>query len=168
MIRIITIWELLVLSALVLLVGRELVALLQARRKGLTRNVSREVTFSTLLALAVGYGALAVRWLNVDVSIGTVEDLHRLPLANWGHLVLLVMIIVILTYELTALVYARGSGLTSNVTRLVSFSASILMLLVLLGMSEIRWDLYFERRLEAVQLTVPMAEDSEPGADSVE
>ena len=78
------------------------------------------------------------------------------------------MIIVILTYELTALVYARGSGLTSNVTRLVSFSASILMLLVLLGMSEIRWDLYFERRLEAVQLTVPMAEDSEPGADSVE
>ena len=42
------------------------------------------------------------------------------------------------------------------------------MLLVLLGMSEIRWDLYFERRLEAVQLTVPMAEDSESGADSVE
>lgn len=149
MIRTVTIWELWLLVALVLVVGRELVALLMARRKGLTRNVSRVVTFSSLLVLAAVYGTLAVSWFRVDANLGAREELHRLPMFNWGYPLLGVMIAVVLAYELAALVHARGSGMTSNVSRLASLSVSIVLLLVLLGISEVRWELYLVQRLES-------------------
>ena len=149
MIRTLATWELLLLAAFVLVLGEELVALLVARRKGLTRNVSRVVTFSLLLVLAVIYALLELSWLRFDESASGMEALRRLPTANWGYLVLGVMIALVLAYEVSALVQARIAGLTSTISRLLALLIAIVLLLVLLGISQVKWNLYLER-LDAI------------------
>ena len=148
MIHTLTTWELLLLGAFVLVVGEELVALLIARRKGLTKNVSRVVTFSVLLILAGTYALLDLRWLRFDEGAEGLEALRQLPTANWGYLVLGVMIALVLAYEVSALVQARIAGLTTTVVRLAALLIAVVLLLVLLGISQVKWDLYLGR-LEA-------------------
>ena len=145
MIRTLATWELLLLGAFVLVVGEELVALLMARRRGLTRNVSRVVTFSSLLALATIYALLEVQWVRFDENAVGMEALRRLPTANWGYLVLGVMIALVLAYEVSALVQARKAGLTSTVSRLLALLIAVVLLLVLLGISQMKWNLYLDR-----------------------
>ena len=145
MIHTLATWELLLLGAFVLVVGEELVALLIARRKGLTRNVSRVVTFSVLLLLAGTYAVLELRWLRFDDTAEGIDALRQLPTANWGYLVLGVMIAVVLAYEVSALVQARIAGLTSTVLRLAALLIAVVLLLVLLGISQVKWDLYLDR-----------------------
>jgi hypothetical protein len=140
-----TTWELLLLVVFVLVVGKELVDLLLARRRGLTRNVSRVVTFSLLLVLAVTYAVLELRWLGFDDDAVGMDELRRLPTANWGYLVLGVMIVMVLAYEVSALVQARIAGLTSTVSRLAALLIAVVLLLVLLGISQVKWDLYLDR-----------------------
>ena len=145
MIRTLATWEFLLLGAFVLIVGKEFVDLLVARRKGLTRNVSRVVTFTALLLLAVAYAILEARWMRFDESVGDMESLRRLPMANWGYLVLGVMIALVLGYEVSALVQARIAGLTKTVSRLVALLIAVVLLLVLLGISQAKWNLYLDR-----------------------
>ena len=160
MIRTFATWELLLLGAFVLVVAEELVALLVARRKGLTRNVSRVVTFSALLALAAVYALLELRWLRFDDSAGSgMEALRKLPSANWGYLVLGVMIALVLAYEVSALVQARIAGLTSTVSRLAALLIAVVLLLVLLGISKAKWNLYLER-LDAIYAESLLPPDS--------
>ena len=144
MIHTLATWELWLLGAFVLVVGEELVALLVARRRGLTRNVSRVVTFSLLLLLAAVYALLEVRWLRFDEGADGLEALRRLPTANWGYLLLGVMIALVLAYEVSALVQARIAGLTSTVSRLAALLIAVVLLLVLLGISQAKWDLYLD------------------------
>jgi len=143
-IRTLTTWELWLLGSFVLVVGRELVSLLLARRRGLTQNVSRVVTFSLLLALAVLYGVVELPWLQFDEGAVGMNALRRLPTANWGYLVLGVMIALVLAYEASALVEARRAGLTREVFRLVALFSAGVLLLVLLGISQAKWGLYLE------------------------
>ncbi len=149
MIRTLATWELLLLGAFVLVVAEELAALLMARRRGLTRNVSRVVTFSSLLVLAAIYAVLELRWVRFDEAADGMEALRRLPTANWGYLVLGLMIAVVLSYEVSALVQARKAGLTSTVSRLLALLIAMVLLLVLLGISQAKWNLYLER-LDAI------------------
>ena len=149
MIRTLATWELLLLAAFVLVVGEELVTLLLARRRGLTRNVSRVVTFSLLLALSLLYALLDLSWLRFDEGAEGMEALRRLPTANWGYLVLGVMIALVLAYEVSALIQARRAGLTSTVFRLAALLIAVFLLLVLLGISQAKWSLYLDR-LDAV------------------
>ncbi len=155
MIRTLAVWALWLLGAFVLVVGQELIGLLVARRRGLTRNVSRVVTFSLLVVLAVVYAALEVSWLRFDDSGDGLEALRRLPTANWGYLVLGVMIAVVLAYEVSALVHARTAGLTSTVSRLVMLLIAVVLLLVLLGISQAKWDLYLQGLEAAYSESVP-------------
>lgn len=151
MIRTLIYWEIWLLVAFALVVGQELVALLYARRKGLTQNVSRVASFSLLLALAAVYALLDFGWLRYDDGADSLEALRRLPTANWGYLVLGIMIAVVLTYEVTALLGARRAGLTKAVTRLASLLAAVFLLIVLMGINQAKWNLYLER-LEATYL----------------
>ena len=141
-IRTFTTWELWLLGAFALVVGRELISLLLARRKGLTQNVSRVVTFSVLLVLAAIYVVIELRWLRFDEDAAGMDALRRLPTANWGYLVLGVMIALVLAYEASALVQARSAGLTREVYRLVALFSAGVLLLVLLGISQAKWGLY--------------------------
>lgn len=149
MLRTLTVWELWLLGAFVLVVAEELVALLLAKRKGLTTNRSRVVTFSTLLVLAVVYGVMALPWLRVGEGGSGLAGLGDLPTANWGYLLLGVMIALVLAYEVSALVHARMLGLTRTVSRLAALLIAVLLLIVLIGISEAKWNLYLDR-LEAV------------------
>ena len=149
MIQTLATWEMLVLGAFILVVGEELATLLIARRKGLTENVSRVVTFSSLLALALVYALLELSWLRFDDSASGMQALRQLPTANWGYLLLGVMISLVLAYEVSALVQARRAGLTSTVSRLLALLVAAVLLLVLLGISQVKWNLYLEQ-LDAV------------------
>ena len=59
------------------------------------------------------------------------------------------MIAVVLAYEVSALVQARIAGLTSTVLRLAALLIAVVLLLVLLGISQVKWDLYLDR-LDAI------------------
>ena len=87
---------------------------------------------------------LEVSWLRFDEGDGGLEALLRLPTANWGYLVLGVMIALVLAYEVSALVQARIAGLTSTVSRLAALLIAVVLLLVLLGISQAKWDLYLD------------------------
>ncbi len=141
MLRTLTIWELWLLAAFALVVGQELVALLMARRRGETRNLSRVVTFASLLVLTVVHGLLTLRLLP---SGDSAEALRRLT-GNWGYLVLGVMITVVLAWELASLIQARIAGLTRNTTRLAALMIAAFLLLVLLGISQVKWELYVQQ-----------------------
>ena len=148
MIQTLTGWELLLLGAFVLIMGEELVTLLVARRKGVTRNVSRVATYSSLIVLAAIYTLHELQWLRFDEAAGGMQPLRHLPTANWGFLVLGVMCAVVAGYGST-LIRARIAGLTRTVSRLVALAIAVVLLLVLLGISQVKWNLYLER-LEAV------------------
>lgn len=135
-------WELGLVAALVLVIGDQLRALLTARRQGLTRNLSRVVTFSALLVLAALYGLVSLRWLGIVSVDDPLASLQRMPSANWGYLVSGLMIALLLAYEVAALVQARRTGLTTNFSRLVALGIAVVILFVLLGMSAVKWDVY--------------------------
>ncbi len=149
MIRTLTLWELGLVLAFALVILQQLGALLLARRKGLTRNVSRVVTFSASLALAVIYFGVTANWLRVLDAADPLTAMRRLPTGNWGYLVLVMMIGLVLAYEVASHVHALRAGLTSNLSRLMALGIAVLLLLVLLGMSDLKWELYLQQ-LEAV------------------
>ncbi len=144
MTRTLTLWELGLLVAFALIVGSQLGGLLMARRRGLTRNVTRVVNFSALLALAAVHLVLTLRWLQLADEVDPLVALRSLPAANWGYLLLVVMIILVLAYEAASHVLALRAGLTKNVSRLAALGVAAVILLALIGISDARWDLYLD------------------------
>lgn len=140
-----------VAAAILLLAGNELIGLVLARRQGLTRNVSRLVTYSSLMVLGLVYGALSLRGSAAMTAADPLAGMRQAPTANWPYLVAAVMIAVVASYEVASHVGALRSGLTTNVSRLVSLAGVLVLLVVLLGISAAKWDLYLER-LESTYL----------------
>ena len=117
--------------------------------------MSRVVTFSGLLVLAAAYTVLELRWLRFDEALGGMDTLHSLPTGNWDYLVLGVMISVLLVYEVAGVVQARRAGLTKVVSRLVALLAALVLLLLVLSISQVKWDLYLDGLEAAYAKSVP-------------
>ncbi|MFQ5351021.1 MAG: hypothetical protein ACE5EG_11310 [Thermoanaerobaculia bacterium] len=69
------------------------------------------------------------------------------------------MIALVLAYELSALVQARRAGLTSTVYRLTALLIAIVLLLALLGISQIRWETYLDQ-LDTIYSETLLPDDS--------
>lgn len=142
-----TILEILLATAVFLLAANELRGVLRARREGLSTNVSRVVSHVLMLALLVSYAVFAFSYLPLEASSGGIET-YNTPTMNWTYLLLGVMLTLLAAWESLALVRARRQGLTENLSRLVTHSVMVLVILVMMGLSVRKWDLYLGR-LEA-------------------
>jgi hypothetical protein len=142
-----TILEILLASAVFLLALTELRGVLRARRDGRSQNVSRVVSHIAMLALLVAYVAFAWSYLPLEASAGAIEDFNT-PIFNWTYLIPGVILTMLAIWESLTVYRARRAGLTDNVSRLVTHSVMVLVLLVMMGLSVRKWDLYLER-LEA-------------------
>lgn len=145
MIQTYTWWEIALAAALFLLAALEVIQLAIARSKGLTENISRLVTHLVLMLLLVAYAAYTLFWSETLEKSDLAALVRESPTLNWTYLLLGVMVAVIVSYELIALARARGRGLTSNLSRVVSHAAMLILLVVLMGISMLKWDLYLDK-----------------------
>ena len=158
MIEKLTLWEIALVGALLVLNGTELAALGIARWKGLTSNVSRLVVHGTILL-----GAFIYAWLTIDFadSLTSVSygNLAGLPDSNWPYLVLLVAIGGMVGHELISHMRAIRAGLTRNVSRIATRVVMLILLVVMVGISELRWIVYLEN-LETLSHSPAAAADT--------
>jgi len=126
------------------LVAHELSGLLQARREGLSKNVSRVVIRVSMLVLLVVYAIFAYSYFPLELGEGGIQKIG-MPTVPWGYLVIGALLTVLAALEAVGLVRARHKGLTRNVSRLVSHTVSFLVLLAMLGLAVRKWDHYMER-----------------------
>lgn len=135
--------EILLAAAVFLLAAHEFKALGRARREGKTENVSRLFTSGMVMAAVVIYAIVA--WLSLPLEgEGPITDLGA-PMTPWAFLILGGIMAVIAAYEAVALLRARRLGLTSNVSRLVSYAAMFLVVLAMLGLTDRKWNDYLDR-----------------------
>jgi hypothetical protein len=138
-----TILEILLALAVFILVAHELNGILQARREGLSKNLSRAVIRGTMLVLLVVYAVVAYTYLPLEGDGPILE--FGTPTVPWGYLVIGAMLTFLAALEAVSLVQARRKGLTTNVSRLVSHTVSFLVLLAMLGLAVRKWDGYMGR-----------------------
>lgn len=147
MIEVIGWWESALALGVLALALAELFGLIQARRAGLTENVSRLVTHGLLAAFSALYAWIAVWWSG---TLGGTTDViagARFGIANWGFLVLAGMLILVV-YELVAQIGAMDMGFTRNVPRLVTHVAMATVVVLMFMMNLTRWQLYRDGLLE--------------------
>lgn len=145
-----TMIEILLAVAVFVLAGHEFFALRRARREGKTENVSRLVTSGLVMLTVALYAVVSWRTLPLEGE-GAFTELDT-PLVPWSFLLLGGLMAVIAVYEAVALVRARSLGLTTNVSRLASYGAMLLIVLAMLGLADRKWDNYLDR-LETTALS---------------
>ncbi len=158
MIETLTFWEIALVSALVVLNGVEAAAAGLARWKGLTTSVSRIVSHGLIVSCALVYAWLAMEFSAslVSVRYGNLADL---PVSNWPYIAGLAGIAATIAYELIAHLRAIGAGLTQNVSRVATRVVMLILLVVMVGISELRWVVYLDR-LEALSRWPAAAADT--------
>lgn len=139
--------ELLLGLGVFLLAAHELRGVLGARLDGRSSNLSRVLTHGAMMLLLGVYGAFAVSYYPLEASRAAI-DTYGTPVVNWTYVVVAALLTLIAGWEGFDLVRARRQGLTRNLSRLVSHSVMVAMLLVMLGLSVQKWDHYMQR-LEA-------------------
>ncbi len=145
--------ETLLALAVFLLAWHELTALLRSRREGLTENRSRVVTLSFIMALTVTYAVAA--WFDTMVEGEGPITTFGGPTVPWRYLLIGGMLALTAAFEAAALVHARTRGLTSNVSRLVSYSVMLIVMLAMLGLAVGKWEHYLGRLDQTIQADAP-------------
>ena len=120
MFELLSYWDLVLAAATALLALGEVAALVVARRKGLTRNVSRLVSHSLIGLLMLVYAGVGLAWLQTYRSLGIVTDLSRTPTMIWTYVILGLAISLLVSFEISEHLRAIKGGLTRNVARLTS------------------------------------------------
>ena len=138
-----TILEILLALAVFVLVSHELNGILTARREGRSKNLSRAVIRASMLVLLVVYSIVAYAYLPLEGDGPILE--YGTPTVPWGYLVIGAMLTLLAALESVSMMRARQSGLTTNVSRLVSHTVSFLVLLAMLGLAVRKWDGYMDR-----------------------
>ena len=138
MLRLLALFEVQLALTVCLVASGEVIALVFARRKGLTRNVSRLVTHGFIAAFSLIYAAGAFwswRALGKPESLAGASD----PTLNWTYLLIGGMIGLVAIYELWQHARGMAQGLTRSVPRLITHLVMVLLIAMLLGISVTRW-----------------------------
>ena len=148
MFKVLTYWDIGLAVATALLALGKVRGLIVARRKGLTRNVSRLVTHSLIGLLMLVYARLGVGWLQTYNSLGAQPDLSGIYTMIWTYSILGMAIVLLVVLEISGHLRSLGAGLTRNVSRLITCLVMLVVMLVMLGVNVRRWDLFLDE-LEA-------------------
>ncbi len=158
MLRMLTIWELdLTLIILMVAVG-EYVGLVLARRRGLTRNVSRLATYGFLAVLSLIYVAGTLwTWRMLPRP----ESLAHSTAVNRAYLIMGVLAALVATYELWQHSLAMARKLTLSVPRLITHLVILTLAVTLIGMAVTRRQFYVEE-LERGYGAIPPSHSAAP------
>ena len=148
MFEVLSYWDLGLAVGTALLALGEVRGLIVARRKGLTRNVSRLVTHGLIALLMLVYAWFGVGWLQTYQSLGTQTDLTGIYTMIWTYSLWGLAIALLVGIEISSHLRALSGGLTRNVTRLTTRLVMLMVLLVMLSVNLRRWDLFIDE-LEA-------------------
>ncbi len=135
MLRLLILWEVQLAMALVLVASGEVIALIFARRKGLTRNVSRLVTHGFIAAISLIYAAGAFWTWRAPQPYLTFTSLADGPSVHWIYPLMGTMIGLVAIYELWQHARAMARGLTGSVPRLITHLVMVLLIVMLIGLS---------------------------------
>ena len=142
MLNLLTRIELLVAAAFVVLASGEIVTLARARRRGLTKNRSRMVTHSAMIAVVAAVVIYGQYWKSLVSSDSFYQNIGAKPVLNWPVLLLGVAAMLLALFEVLSLWRARRAGLTDNLSRLFSHLTLFILLTALTLISVAKWDLY--------------------------
>jgi hypothetical protein len=138
-----TVIETLLSIAVLLLAVYELRSLLAAKREGRTENWSRVVTLGTIIALVTVHVVMSWVYRSLEGE-GPIEAFGT-PTTPWAYLLLGGLMALIAAFETLSMFRARVMGLTSNVSRLVSYTLMVFILLAMLGLAQRKWEHYLDR-----------------------
>jgi hypothetical protein len=144
-------WEIALAIAVFVLAGNEYFQLYLARQRGLTGNVSRLVTHGLVMVLLVMYVAYTLYWTRWVEAPDFLLHLNEGSSVNWTYLLLGLILGIIFSYELVSLWQARQLGRTTNTSRLVTHGVMLVLLLVMIGISLQKWDLYLDKLARAYE-----------------
>lgn len=125
-----------------ILTGNEIRGLLGARLSGRSRNVSRLLTHILMLALLVPWVGYTFYWVSVMESPAISPQTFGATALNLPYLLLGIGLLILATYEILSLVRARRHGHTSNISRLISHSLIVLVVILMLTLSVFKWNQY--------------------------
>ena len=144
MIQSLTWWEIALAMAIALLATVETISMCIARGRGLTRATGRLIAHALVLVSICVYGWLALDWSRSLEQAVHLTNYNEVPTANWPYLVLAVVIAMVISWELISHLRALKAGLTRNISRIVSRGVMLILLAVMIGISEVRWQLYLD------------------------
>lgn len=136
--------ELLLALAVALLVGLELHGILDARKQGLSTNVSRVVIRILMLIMLAVYAGFSLFYMPLELGTGGIEETGT-PTVPWNFLILAVMLTLLGSIEAITMMRAMRIGLTDNGTRLVHYVVALLVIIAMLGLSVRKWEYYLQR-----------------------
>jgi hypothetical protein len=119
-----------------------------ARRKGLTRNVSRLVAHVLIGLLMLAYVRLSIGWLQTYNTLGTEPDVTGMFTMLWVYCLLGLAIAVLATLEISTHLRALKRGQTRNVSRLINCLLMLVVMLIMVGVNWTRWNVFIDE-LEA-------------------
>jgi glucan phosphoethanolaminetransferase (alkaline phosphatase superfamily) len=119
-----------------------------ARRKGLTRNVSRLMAHGLIGVLMLAYIRLSVGWLQTYHTLGTEPNVTGMFTMLWVYCLLGLAIVLLVTLEISTHVRALSSGHTRNISRLITCLLMFVVMLIMLGVNMKRWNAFIDE-LEA-------------------
>ena len=151
-----TVLELLLMLACFVITANELFGIVRARQQGLSKNVSRVFTHASMLILLLVYAYFAYSYLPAETVMSGINTFGT-PTLNLTYLLIGLVVTALAAWESVGIMRARSQGLTRNVSRLVSHTTVLLMLLVMMGLSSIKWDHYIERLEASYQSGIPVA-----------
>jgi cytochrome bd-type quinol oxidase subunit 2 len=144
------------LTFITLAVG-EIVTLVRARRSGRTRNRSRLYTHGAMSAIVVAVLAYGQYWLALTSSGDFYGEVGAKPVLNWPMMALGVVAVLLALYEVIGVFEASRTGKTSNLSRLFSHVAMLLLLVALVSISVQKWDIYLQGFRSTYESSIPGA-----------
>ena len=141
MIKTLVLLEVGLAAAIFLLAAAQYLGLSQARREGRTQNVSRLMTYGTLMALTVIYAVGNLIWLG---SAQNPQNIQDLPTVNWTFLIIAVMIGILAAWDLVTHIRFALTGQPHYKPRLMTALAMVLLMVLLVGLNLSRWQVYLD------------------------
>jgi hypothetical protein len=148
--------EILLATAVFLLAFTELMGVMKARREGRSRNLSRVLSHTAMLVLLVAYAVFAWLYLPLEADTGEIAVFNT-PTFNWTYLIPGLIVAILAAWESLSVYQARRAGLTENTSRLVTHSVMVLVLVVMMGLSVRKWELYLDRMEATYAQSIPHA-----------
>ena len=155
MFEVLSYWDIGLAVATALLALGEVRALVVARRKGLTRNVSRLVTHGLIALLMLVYARLSLGWLQTYQSLGIQTDLTEVYIMIWTYSLLGLAIALLVGLEISSHLRALGGGLTRDVTRLTTRIVMLVVMLFMLTVNLAKWDIFLDELEASYRDSIP-------------
>jgi hypothetical protein len=121
----------------------ELLGVVLARIKGLTKNVSRIVSHSIICLISLVLLFNSLHWITYITQLQT-QKIHNVTVTNWPFLLVSVTMGLLMVYEFIGIYTARKAKLTKNISRIITHFVLLLLFCVLFYFSVVKWNTYIE------------------------